>query len=96
MTKAEVISKLAKKTGIHKADVQILVEELLQLIQTSLITGESVEFRGLGKFLNKKRRKKIARNLADNTALIIEEHYIPSFKPAKAFINQVRAHIRTE
>jgi DNA-binding protein HU-beta len=96
MTKAEVIAKLTKKTGINKTDVQIVVEELLQLIQTSIITGESVQFKGFGKFFNKKRGKKVARNLADNTALIIEEHYIPSLRPAKAFINQVKANIRVE
>ena len=40
--------------------------------------------------INKKRKKKIARNISRNTAIVIDEHFIPSFKPAKIFINKIK------
>lgn len=38
----------------------------------------------------KKRATKTARNISKNTAIIIPEHYVPSFKPAKVFIEKVK------
>jgi DNA-binding protein HU-beta len=53
--------------------------------------GNNIYIRGFGSFINKKRKRKIARNISRNTALVIEEHYIPSFKPAKIFVNKIKA-----
>jgi DNA-binding protein HU-beta len=47
--------------------------------------------RGFGSFVNKKRAKKVARNISKNTAIIIDEHFIPSFKPAKVFVEQIKS-----
>jgi DNA-binding protein HU-beta len=32
----------------------------------------------------------VARIISKNTAIIIDEHYIPSFKPAKTFVEKVK------
>jgi len=55
-----------------------------------LVEGEGVFIRGFGSFVNKKRAKKIARNISTNTAIILDAHYIPSFKPSKKFIKSVK------
>ena len=39
---------------------------------------------------SKKRAQKTARNISKNTTIIIPEHNIPSFKPAKTFLNEVK------
>lgn len=90
MTKAEVISQIADKTGIDKADVSVTVEALFSVIKTSMSEGENIYVRGFGSFINKKRAKKIARNISKNTAIVIDEHYIPSFKPSKVFIEKIK------
>ena len=46
--------------------------------------------RGFGSFINKKRAKKIARNISKNTAIVIDEHYIPAFKPSKVFVEKIK------
>jgi DNA-binding protein HU-beta len=38
----------------------------------------------------KKRAEKTARNISKNTAIIIPEHFVPSFKPAKVFVEKVK------
>jgi len=38
----------------------------------------------------RKGQKKIARNISKNTAIVIEEHYIPAFKPSKVFIEKIK------
>ena len=92
MTKAEIINQIAKKTGIDKSDVQETVEATIITIKTAMIEGEDVFIRGFGSFVNKKRAKKIARNISTNTAMILDAHYKPSFKPAKEFCEKVKAN----
>ncbi len=91
MTKAEVISEIADKTGIDKADVSATVEAFFTVIKDNMSEGENIYVRGFGSFINKKRAKKVARNISKNTAIIIDEHYVPAFKPSKVFIEKIRS-----
>ena len=90
MTKAEIIAEIASKTGIEKSDVQETVEAFFKVVKNSMIEGENVYVRGFGSFIVKKRAKKTARNISKNTAIIIPEHFVPSFKPAKVFVEKVK------
>ena len=38
----------------------------------------------------RKEQKKIGRHIKKNVAIEIPEHFIPSFKPAKIFVEQVK------
>ena len=96
MTKADVISQIAEKTGIDKADVTTTVETLFAVVKDSMAEGENIYVRGFGSFVNKKRAKKIARNISQNTAIVIDEHYVPSFKPSKVFVEQVKVSERVK
>ena len=91
MTKADVINEIADKTGIDRLDVQASVEAFFSVVKNSMAGGENIYVRGFGSFINKKRAKKIARNISQNTAMVIEEHYIPSFKPSKVFIEKIKS-----
>lgn len=90
MTKAEVIAQISEKTGIEKTDVQKSVEAFFQVVKTSMSKGDNIYIRGFGSFINKKRAKKVARNISKNTAIIIDEHYVPAFKPAKVFVSKIK------
>ena len=90
MTKADIISEISTKTGIEKVDVQETVEAFFKVIKSSMIGGENVYVMGFGSFVVKKRAQKTARNISKNTAIIIPEHFVPSFKPAKVFVDKVK------
>ena len=89
MTKAEIVTEIAKQTGIEKAAGLNVVEKLMEVIKDSLAHGENVYLRGLCSFTVKKRAAKTARNISKITTLIIPEHNIPSFKPANSFKEEV-------
>lgn len=91
MTKAEIVTKIAEKTGIDKADVYTTVEAFFTVVKNSMADGENIYVRGFGSFINKKRAKKVGRNISKNTAMIIDEHYIPSFKPSKIFVEKIKS-----
>ena len=90
MTKADIVSEIAKSTGVEKVQVQAIVEAFMESIKTSLTNNNNVYLRGFGSFIVKKRAKKVARNISKNTTITIPEHNIPAFKPAKSFAAKVK------
>ena len=90
MTKADVITQISEQTGIDKTDVSAAVEAFFSVVKNSMADGNNVYVRGFGSFVNKKRARKVARNISKNTAIIIDEHFIPSFKPSKVFIEKIK------
>ena len=90
MTKADIVSEISKSTGIDKQTVLNSVESFLDIVKSSLSQGENAYLRGFGSFVIKKRAQKTARNISKNTTIIIPEHTIPSYKPAKTFIGAVK------
>ena len=94
MTKADIVNEISKNTGIEKVMVQKTVEAFMDGIKSSLENGNNVYLRGFGSFVVKKRAEKTARNISKNTTIIIPEHFIPSFKPAKTFVNKVKETVK--
>ncbi|MBK8806463.1 MAG: integration host factor subunit beta [Bacteroidales bacterium] len=94
MTKADIVNEVAKNTGVEKVIVQKTVEATMEAIKDSLSKGSNVYLRGFGSFIIKKRAKKTARNISKNTTIIIPEHNIPAFKPAKTFVNGVKVKVK--
>ena len=89
MTKAELISLISKSTGTEKSEVLNVVTSFMAEVKKSLEDGENVYLRGFGSFIVKKRAEKKARNISKQTTIIIPEHYIPAFKPAKVFMDTI-------
>ncbi len=90
MTKAEIVTEIANKTGIEKVAVQATVESFMDAVKGAMISGDNVYLRGFGSFTIKKRAQKTGRNISRNTTIIIPEHNIPAFKPAKSFMHDVK------
>ncbi len=93
MTKADIVTKIADRTGMEKPDVLVVVENFMHEVKTNMESGENVYLRGFGSFVLKKRAEKTGRNISKNTSLIIPAHYIPAFKPAKVFADKVKSNV---
>ena len=96
MTKADIVAEIADKTGLEKVDVQTTVEAFMKEVKGSLEGGENVYLRGFGSFIIKERAKKTGRNISKNTTIIIPAHNIPSFKPAKVFVDGVKTKVEVK
>ena len=90
MTKADIVNEISKSTGIDKSSVLTTVEKFMEIVKDSLANNEDVFLRGFGSFIVKTRSQKTARNISKGTTIIIPEHNIPAFKPAKVFMEQVK------
>lgn len=91
MTKAELVNEIANSTGLQKKEVAIVIESFMSTVKDCLINkGENIYLRGFGSFNIKHRAAKTARNIQKNTTITIPAHNLPSFKPAKSFVEQMK------
>ena len=77
-------------------DVLVTMETFFSEIKASLSKNENVYIRGFGSFITKRRDKKVGRHIKNNVSIEIPAHYIPSFKPAKVFVDEVKDGVPPE
>lgn len=90
MTKADIVTEISRNTGLEKAAVLTVVEDFMKVVKEAMADGNNVYLRGFGSFVVKTRKEKTARNISRNTAIKIPEHKVPTFKPSKVFLEDIR------
>lgn len=93
MRKADLVNTISEKTNIAKVDVLVALEAFFKEVKDTMASGENVYIRGFGSFVIKRRAKKIGRHIKNNKSIEIPEHFIPSFKPAKVFTEDVKNNV---
>jgi len=81
---------------LDRNDVQLTVENFMDEVISSLESGQNVYLRGFGSFIIKTRAEKTGRNISKNTTIKIPAHNIPAFKPAKVFVEGVKAKVKVK
>lgn len=90
MTKADLVDAISNKLGVEKRETQLIIESFMDEIKKNMFAGKNVYLRGFGTFLIKERKEKKGRNITRNTTITIPAHKIPSFKPSKEFLENVK------
>ena len=62
MTKRDLVVRISKETGISQADIQTVVQKVLDYIAEGLQKGDPIEFRDFGVFDACVRKSRIGRN----------------------------------
>ena len=62
MTKAELVSEIADRAGLNKAQAKEALDAFIDSVSTSLKAGEEVRLVGFGSFVPVKRAAGVARN----------------------------------
>ncbi|PIS28032.1 MAG: integration host factor subunit beta [Candidatus Marinimicrobia bacterium CG08_land_8_20_14_0_20_45_22] len=83
MTKADFVNIISNKTGVSKAETEVIVEGFIATLVDAMQRGDRVEIRGLGSFILKKRKPKKARNPGTGEEIHLPERVVPYFKPSK-------------
>jgi len=93
MNKTELITKLAKKTGLTQAKAAVAVDALFNankgLIAVELGAGRRVTLPGFGGFTVRKRAARQGRNPATGAAIKIPPRSYPAFKVGKTLKEKV-------
>jgi|YelNatPaOPRAMG01_1025707.scaffolds.fasta_scaffold34517_2 nucleoid DNA-binding protein len=85
MTKAELISIVAKEIGLSKTETVVVVDKVIEAIKEALARGETIEIRRFGSFRLKRRKSRVARNPRTGEPVPIPDRYVPFFKPSNEF-----------
>lgn len=80
MNKNELITQIAKKSGMTKKDVETVVNHFLDEITLALEAGEKVQLIGFGTFETRKRSGRTGRNPQTGAAIEIPESIVPAFR----------------
>ncbi len=93
MTKADIVSEISKSTGVDRSTVLSTVEAFMETVMNAMTEGENVYLRGFGSFVVKKRAAKAARDIQNETTIIIPERYVPTFKPSQYFAEKLKVNL---
>jgi DNA-binding protein HU-beta len=96
MNKAELVEKVAQKTGTSLRDTRALIDAIFDpdpeigLIAAELLSGGKVAISGFGTFEARSRKARIGRNPHTGEALDIPATRAPAFKAGKPLKETLR------
>jgi DNA-binding protein HU-beta len=90
MTKAELISKVAKEAKITKAAAAQAIDSITGTITKDLKTGEKITLTGFGTFSVANRKAKTGRNPRTGKEIRIPASKVPKFTAGKTLKEAVR------
>ena len=82
MTKADIVEKVFEKVGLSKKESAELVEQVFEVMKTTLESGENLKISGFGNFVVKKKADRKGRNPQTGDAMTIAARRILTFKPS--------------
>ena len=83
MTKPELISAIAEKTGMKKKDVETAVNGLIEVVKETLKKGDKIALIGFGTWAVRERAKRTGVNPKTGKKMTIPAKKVPYFKPGK-------------
>ena len=85
MNKAELVAKMAEKSGMTKKDTEVALNSLMASVEEALVAGEKVQLVGFGTFETRERAARQGRNPRNPEEVIeIPASKAPVFKAGKA------------
>ncbi len=83
MNKAEIVARMAKDSGLTKADALRALDAFLENVTRSLKKGEKVTLVGFGTFVVGRRRARAGRNPQTGALIKIPARRVPRFVVGK-------------
>ncbi|MBQ2445724.1 MAG: HU family DNA-binding protein [Oscillospiraceae bacterium] len=84
MTKNELISAIAEKSGMTKKDAEKALAAVVDTLTEAMVKGDKVSLAGFGAFETKTREARIGRNPKTKEAIEIPATRVPVFKAGTA------------
>ena len=95
MTKTQLIDVVSAKTGRQKAEVETVIESVLEAIAETLQANQRVDLRGFGSFVVKQKKERQGRNPRTGETITIPAKRDAGFKAGKE-LNEKLVQAQTE
>ena len=80
LTKQDIVERVYNELGIPKNQSVEVVESLLEIIKSSLESGDDVLVSGFGKFMVNEKKSRMGRNPATGESLMLGPRKVVTFK----------------
>ena len=80
LTKIQIIESIRNQTGFPKNKSSDIVESLLEIIKSTLASGEDVLVSGFGKFSVREKNERKGRNPSTGEDMMLEPRKVVTFK----------------
>ncbi|WP_457570631.1 HU family DNA-binding protein [Desulfovulcanus sp.] len=90
MTKAELVSKIAEKAGLTKADSEKALNAFLSAVEETLINEGKLTLTGFGTFVVEERKERTGRNPRTGEEIKIPACKVVKFRPGKLLKEAVK------
>jgi integration host factor subunit alpha len=80
MTKADLVQIVREKIGFGTKESTEIVEQVFEIIQESLESGEKVKISGFGNFVIRAKRPRRGRNPKTGEEMVISGRRVVTFK----------------
>ena len=80
LTKAHLIDAIAEQNGFTRKKSTETVETILEIIKSTLASGDDVLISGFGKFCVKEKRERKGRNPATGEDIMLAPRRVVTFK----------------
>ena len=80
LTKEHLVGAVAEANGNSRNQAVEMVETLLELIKSELVSGEDILISGFGKFCVNKKRERRGRNPATGEDMMLAPRRVVTFK----------------
>ena len=89
LTKNDLISRYAQDHNCSKKEAAETVNNVIELLRSSLADGNDVSLFGFGKFSVSKKPESISRNPHTGESILVPAHSVVKYKPAKSLRDAV-------
>ena len=89
LTKSHLINAIAEQNGFTQKKSSETVETILEIIKSSLESGEDVLVSGFGKFCVKEKRERKGRNPATGEDVILRPRRVVTFRCSRKLKDKI-------
>jgi DNA-binding protein HU-beta len=89
MTKAELVTEVAAKSGLSKKDTEKAIAGFVDTVTETLAKGDSIQLVGFGTFEVRERAARTGINPRTKEKIEIEATKVPAFKAGRALKDAV-------
>lgn len=90
MTKADIAELISSKTGVTLKDSTSAFESVLEIMKSTLETGEPIKISGFGSFNVKQKKERVGRNPQTGKRTVITARKVLSFKASQVLKAQIK------
>ena len=83
ITRADLVEALARRADMQRADANRLLTRMLEMIEDTLVAGETVKLSRFGNFNVRAKRQRIGRNPKTGEEVPITPRRVVTFRPSQ-------------